>query len=166
MFKQINFGQCRIITRRLCHITCLRKWHNLPPKTSYVAILKRRSIIKQAWCQFPMKVMGSEWGKPASDRTFKCLGQPGSKGRALLFLVSKQNLDPSSWHIWHTNNGWKWIRNQKVMAPQSKGVKNSKKNKQLKTTKAGSRTPKKFLVCCFVLITDQRLFVKFHVALL
>jgi hypothetical protein len=33
------------------------------------------------------------------DRTLKCSGQARSKGRAPLFLVSKQNLNPSSWHI-------------------------------------------------------------------
>ncbi len=37
------------------------------------------------------------------------------------------------------------------MAPQSKGVKNSQK-KPLNTTKAGSKTPKNILVCCFITI--------------
>jgi hypothetical protein len=27
------FCECRIITRRLCHILWSRKWHNLPPQT-------------------------------------------------------------------------------------------------------------------------------------
>jgi hypothetical protein len=35
-----------------------------------------------------------------------------------LFLVSKQNLNPSSWYIWHTNNYQKQIKNDKVTAPQ------------------------------------------------
>ncbi len=51
-----------------------------------------------------------------------------SQGRALLLLVSTQNLKPSSWHIWRNKNHWKQIRNEKVMAPQSKGgQKNSRK---------------------------------------
>ncbi len=48
-------------------------------------------------------------------------------GRAPLFLVLKQNLNPSSWHIWHTNNCQKRIRNEKVAAPQSKGGQELKK---------------------------------------
>ncbi len=43
-----------------------------------------------------------------------------SQGRALLLLVSKQNLKPSSWRIEHTKNCQKQIKNEKVMAPQSK----------------------------------------------
>jgi hypothetical protein len=43
-------------------------------------------------------------GKPASDQTLKCSMQAGSKGRALLLVVSKQNLNPSYWRIWHTKN--------------------------------------------------------------
>jgi hypothetical protein len=38
--------------------------------------------------------------------------------KALLFLVSKQNLHPSSLRIWHTNIRWKQIRNHKVKAPK------------------------------------------------
>jgi hypothetical protein len=30
-------------------------------------------------------------------------------------------LNPSSWHIWHINDYQKQIKNEKVMAPQSKG---------------------------------------------
>jgi hypothetical protein len=52
-----------------------------------------------------------------------------SQGRVLLLLVSKQNLKPSSCRIYHTKNRWKKIRNEKVMAPQSKGgQKTQKKN--------------------------------------
>ncbi len=43
------------------------------------------------------------------------------RGRAPLFLlVSKQNLNPSSWLIWHIKNRQKQIKNEKIMAPQSK----------------------------------------------
>jgi len=60
-----------------------------------------------------------------------------SHGMALLLLVSKQNLKPSSWRILHTKNCRKQIKNEKVMAPQSKGGQELKK-KPLNTTKAGS----------------------------
>ncbi len=43
------------------------------------------------------------------------------------------------------------------MAPQSRG---GSKNKPPNATKANSQTPTKFLVCCFVAIKIQRLFVK------
>jgi hypothetical protein len=41
------------------------------------------------------------------------------------------------------------------MAPQNRGVKNSK-NKTPNTIKASSQTPKKFLICCFVVVRVQR----------
>jgi hypothetical protein len=41
------------------------------------------------------------------------------------------------------------------MALQNRGVKNSK-NKPLDATKAGSQTPTKFLVCCFVVVRIQK----------
>jgi hypothetical protein len=63
----------------------------------------------------------------AGARTLKCSGQVRSKGRASLFLVSKQNLNPSYWHILYTKNRKKWIRIEKLMTPQNRGVKNSKK---------------------------------------
>jgi hypothetical protein len=75
-----------------------------------------------------LKFVDNTESRLAGDRTRKCSGQAGFKGRAPLFLVSTQNLNPSSWRIWHTNNCWKGIRNEKVTAPQSKKqVKNSKK---------------------------------------
>jgi hypothetical protein len=52
------------------------------------------------------------------------------------------------------------------MALQSKGGQEFKKNKPLNATKAGSQTPTKFLICCFVTIKVQRSFVELHVALL
>ncbi len=36
-------------------------------------------------------------------------------------MVSKTNLKPSYWHIWHTKNLQKKNRIEKVMAPQSRG---------------------------------------------
>jgi hypothetical protein len=57
----------------------------------------------------------------------KHLWQAGSKWRAPLFLVSKQNLNLSYWCIWHIKNCQKHIRIEKVTAPQVEGVKNSEK---------------------------------------
>jgi hypothetical protein len=102
-------------------------------------------------------------GRPAADPTLKRPGWAGSKGRALLFLVSKHNLNSSSWRIWHTSNCWKWIRIEKVVAPQIKGGEKLKKNKPLNTTEAGSWTPKKSL---YVAIRVPRWFVELQVVLL
>jgi hypothetical protein len=41
------------------------------------------------------------------------------------------------------------------MAPQNRGVKNSK-NKPPNATKAGSQTPTKFLICCFFVAKVER----------
>ncbi len=40
------------------------------------------------------------------------------------------------------------------------------KKKPPNTTKVGSQTPKKFLVCCFVVVKVQKQFVELQVALL
>jgi hypothetical protein len=48
-------------------------------------------------------------------------GQAEYKGRALLFLMSKQILDPFSWRIWHTKSSWKWIlKMTKLCFPKEK----------------------------------------------
>jgi hypothetical protein len=41
------------------------------------------------------------------------------------------------------------------MVPQNRRVMNSK-NKPPNATKAGSQTPTKFLICCFVVVKIQR----------
>ncbi len=66
-------------------------------------------------------------GKPTGDRTLKRSRQARSKGRALLFLASQQNLNPSYWHIWHTKNCQKQSRFEKVTTPQSRGGQELKK---------------------------------------
>jgi hypothetical protein len=66
----------------------------------------------------------------AGERTLKRSGQAGSKGRAPLFPVSKQNLIASSLRTWCTKNRHKQIRNEKVkLQPKVEGLKNSKTNK-------------------------------------
>jgi len=92
------------------------------------------------------------------DQTLKCFRQARSKskGRVPLFLVSKQNLNLSYWHIWRTKNCQKWNKIEKVISSKVKRIKNSKKNKPPNITKAGFWTLQKFLVCYFV---DTLLFV-------
>jgi len=51
--------------------------------------------------------------------------QAESKGRALLFFVSKQNLKLSYKSIWDIKNCQKGNKIEKVTTLQSKGVKNS-----------------------------------------
>ncbi len=71
-------------------------------------------------------------------------GQAGSKGRSPLFVVSEQNLNLSSSRIWHTQNIQKWIRDEKIMAPQSRGGREliKKKNKPQNTAKPVSKLVK------------------------
>jgi hypothetical protein len=75
-------------------------------------------------------------------------------GRASLFLLFKQKLNPSYWCIWCIQNHKKWITTEKVSAPESKGIKNPK-TQTVERYKASSRTSQKFLVCCSVAIRVQ-----------
>jgi hypothetical protein len=59
-------------------------------------------------------------GRPINDQTLKRPGSARSRGWALLFLVSKENLNPSSWHIRRTNIRQKRIRNENITTPQHK----------------------------------------------
>ncbi len=54
-----------------------------------------------------------------------------------------------------TKNLQKRIRNEKFMAPQSRGGENLKKN-TIKHYKIGSQTPQFFFVCSYVAISVQR----------
>jgi hypothetical protein len=58
---------------------------------------------------------------------------------------------PSYWCLWGIKNHKKWNKIEKGMAPQSRGGQKLQK-KPLNTTKANSQTPKKILICCFVVI--------------
>jgi len=60
-----------------------------------------------------------------------------SKGRALLLLVCKTNLKPSSWRIYTLRIVENILEMRKLWPFKVKGVKNSKR-KLLNTTKAGS----------------------------
>jgi hypothetical protein len=74
-----------------------------------------------------------------------------SKGRALVFLVSKQNLNPSYWHI--CSGALKIIKNRiglrKLLALKKEGVRISKKQ-TTKCYKGRFLNTQKFLVCCYV----------------
>ncbi len=76
---------------------------------------------------------------------------------ALLFLVSKQNLNLSHWHIWCIKNRQKNIRIEKVMAPQSKGSKKLKETNHWTIQSPFSIAQKKFLGCCFVAIREFKI---------
>jgi hypothetical protein len=78
------------------------------------------------------------------------------QGEGSLVSGVQKNLNPSTWCIWDTNNCWKWIRNEKVTAPQSKGGQEFKKYKPHWT----------IFVCCSVAIRVQKWLVKLLLALL
>jgi hypothetical protein len=123
------------------------------------AIMNWTKCIAQFWInQNPPLPFRVDW--PMSKH-LSAQGRPDLRGELyLLILMSKQNLNPFSWHIWHINNCWKWIRNEKVMTPPKvKGVKNSKKQ-TTKHYQSHSQTPKKFLVCRFVAIRVQEWFCR------
>ncbi len=75
-----------------------------------------------------------------------------------MFLVSKQNLNASSWRISRTKFFQKRIRNEKVTPPYppSRGGQELKK-KHHRTLQVGSQTPQKLFVCCFVAITSSKI---------
>jgi len=64
--------------------------------------------------------------------------------RAPLFMVSQNQMEPSSWCICHTKNQQKRIRGEKFMAPQSKEGHFYKKF-LIKQLIAYFRTPQKIL---------------------
>jgi hypothetical protein len=79
-------------------------------------------------------------------------GQTKSKRRALLFLVSKQNFNPSYRCITHIKNCQKYNKIEKVTAPQSRKGQNFQKNKAMNVTKANSQTPIYFLYVALLLL--------------
>jgi hypothetical protein len=89
---------------------------------------------------------------PVTEHLSVCSGQAGSMGRAMLFLVFKQNLNPSYWHILHTNIRQKQNTIEKVMAPESRRGQELKKNKPLNTHKSRFLSTPKIpcmFFCCY-----------------
>jgi hypothetical protein len=116
------------------------------------------------WVKSSNFVLVANWvttqGKLVGDWTLQRLGQARSKGKALLFLVSKKNLNPSYWRIWCIKNCQKRNRIKKVMAPKSREGKKFKKTNHQNVTKTSSWTPTKILVCCSITIRVQTWLVK------
>jgi hypothetical protein len=85
----------------------------------------------------------------------ECLGQAKSKGKAPLFLVSKQNLTL----FIDTFKALKFVKNgielRKLCPLKLEGVKNSK-NEPSNITKANFQRPKKILIYRFVVIRAQK----------
>jgi hypothetical protein len=85
------------------------------------------------WVDWPMSEHLSTQGRPDLRGELCCFWCP---------MVSKQNLNPFSCHIWHTNNCQKWIIIEKVMAPQSKGSEELNKTNHQTLSKPFSNTQK------------------------
>ncbi len=103
--------------------------------------------------------------RTAHEWSLKCSRQAGSKGNALLFSVSKQNMNLSI----GVSSALKIIKNilklRKLWPPKVEGVKEFLK-KPLNITKPKPNHSKKFFVCCSIAIRVPRWFVKLKVALL
>jgi hypothetical protein len=65
--------------------------------------------------------------------------------------MSEQNLNPFYWCIFRTKNHKKWIRIEKVMAPQNRKGSRIQKTKPPHATKAGSQTLKNSLYVVMLL---------------
>jgi hypothetical protein len=112
----------------------------------------------------PLFFFGDTWvsfgyyGKPKKKKsywplhTLKRSGQARSKGRALWFLVSKHNLNTSSWCIWCTHFFQKQIKNKRVtVSPKVEAVKNWKETNHTTLESQFLSTPKILcmLLCCY-----------------
>jgi hypothetical protein len=93
------------------------------------------------------------YGKTSNEQTFKHSGQAGSKGRALIFLVSKKPWTPT---IGASGKYYpKRISIEKVIAPKVEGVKHQFLN-----------TPKNSLYVSSIAIKVPRWFVELKLTLL
>jgi hypothetical protein len=70
----------------------------------------------------------------------------------LLFLVSKQNLNPFYWHIWCTGDRQKQNRIVKVTAPQSKGGEELRNTNNRTLRRLVPKHPKKLLSVALLLL--------------
>jgi len=68
------------------------------------------------WAKF-VHDLSSYYCSLAGDGVLNSSGQARSKRKVSLFIVSKQNLNPSSWPTWRNSDGCKQIRDKKVTDP-------------------------------------------------
>ncbi len=70
-------------------------------------------------------------------------GKLDPRGRlCCLCCPRKTSTPPSSRHIWHSKNRWKWITNEKVMAPQSIGGSRTQKKHHRTLQRLVTKLPK------------------------
>ncbi len=80
-----------------------------------------------------------------------CSKQVKSKGRAALFFVFKQNLNPFYWHVWCTKNCQNIIELIELWPLKVEGIKKSK-NKPPNVIKVGSKHSQNSLYVVLLLL--------------
>ncbi len=83
---------------------------------------------------------------------FSAQGRLDPRGGLYCFWCPNKTSTPLFGCIWHTNNLWKRIRNEKVTAPQSKGGQELKKSSHPALPKPVSEHPKKSLYVAALLL--------------
>jgi hypothetical protein len=126
----INFAYGRQNSSQWSLFSTLRHWyHNFFHENCFIhhQVYRELHVWLMTSTKFDERNFIHVEGRPVGDQTLMHSEQVESKRKALLFLVSKQNLNPSSLRIWNTNNCQKQIKNEKVITLKVKAIKNSKK---------------------------------------
>jgi hypothetical protein len=111
----------------MCILVWKHKKTHLFLYSSWHGIKKQGIWVKSSNCFLLHIELQQHRGKTIGDWTLKHLGQANSKGDVMLFSMSKKNLNPSYWRIWHTKNHKKGMELRKFWSPKVKRVNNSKK---------------------------------------